>query len=89
MQTPSEAVLHCETLLRTMMEDFQSKDIWPNVRIFIAGMLKRRIELADVYDEVHAALATTLRALYVFWDAFVHAADGRNLEKNRAARADT
>ncbi len=69
-----------------MMEDLQARCIWPNVRIIIAGMLKRRIELAEVYDEVHAALASPPRALYVFWDAFVHAADGWNPEKNRAAR---
>lgn len=69
-----------------MMEDLQAKRIWPNVRRIIAGMLKRRVELADVYDEVHAALASTPRALYVFWDAFVHAVDGWNPEKNRAAR---
>lgn len=86
MHASSEAILQCETLLRTMMENLQAKRIWPNVCSIIAGMLKRRIELADVYDEVHAALSTTPRALYVFWDAFVHAADGWNPEKNRAAR---
>lgn len=86
MHTPSEAVLQCESLLRTMMEDLEARHIWPNVRGIIAGMLKRRIELADVYEDVHAALAKTPRALYGFWDAFVHAADGWNPEKNRAAR---
>lgn len=86
MHAPTEAVLQSETLLRTMMEDLRARRIWPNVCSIIAGMLKRRIELADVYDEVHAALASTPRAFYIFWDAFVHAADGWNPEKNRAAR---
>ncbi|WP_256586292.1 hypothetical protein [Pseudomonas sp. PONIH3] len=86
MYASTEAVKQCETLLHTMMEDLHAKRIWPNVQSIIAGMLKRRIELADVYDEVHAALASTPRALYVFWDAFVHAADGWNPTKNRAAR---
>lgn len=86
MHASTEAVNQCEALLRNIMEDLESRRIWPNVCSIIAGMLKRRIELADVYDEVHAALASTPRALYVFWDAFVHAADGWNPEKNRAAR---
>jgi hypothetical protein len=85
-QAPTEAVQHCETLLRTMMEDLQAKCIWPNVRSIIDGMLKRRIELTDVYEEVYTSLAQAPRALYIFWDAFVHAADGWNPEKNRAAR---
>lgn len=83
---PTEAVQQCETLLRTMMEDLQAKRIWPNVCSIIDGMLKRRIELAGVYDEVHASLAQAPRALYMFWDVFLHAADGWNLKKNRAAR---
>lgn len=83
---PTEALQNCETLLRTMMEDLQAKGIWPNVRSIIGGMLKRRIELSDVYEEVYASLAQKHRALYVFWDVFVHAADGWNPEKNQAAR---
>lgn len=86
MHASTEAVNHCEALLRNMMEDLKSRRIWPNVRSIIGGMLNRRIELADVYNEVHAALASTPRALYGFWDAYVHAADGWNPEKNRAAR---
>lgn len=69
-----------------MMEDLQAKRIWPNVCSIIDGMLKRRIELAEVYDEVHATLAQAPRALYMFWDVFLHAADGWNPQKNRAAR---
>lgn len=83
---PTEAVQECETLLCTMMEDLQAKRIWPNVCSIIDGMLKRRIELAEVYDEVHATLAQAPRALYMFWDVFLHAADGWNPQKNRAAR---
>lgn len=83
---PSEAVQHCETLLRNMMEDLQAKNIWPNVQSIIDGMLKRRIELVDVYEEVYATLAQKPRGLYIFWDVFVHAADGWNPDKNRAAR---
>jgi len=82
----TEAVQHCETLLRTLMEDLQAKRIWPNVRSIIDGMLKRRIELAEVYEEVYASLSQKPRALYMFWDVFVHAADGWNPEKNRVAR---
>lgn len=69
-----------------MMEDLQAKKIWPNVQSIIDGMLKRRIELVDVYEEVYATLAQKPRGLYMFWDVFVHAADGWNPEKNRAAR---
>ena len=69
-----------------MMEDLQAKRIWPNVCSIIDGMLKCRIELAEVYDEVHATLAQAPRALYMFWDVFLHAADGWNPQKNRAAR---
>lgn len=69
-----------------MAEDLQAKRIWPNVCSVINGMLQRRIELAEVYQEAHAALAQAPRALYVFWDVFLHAADGWNLQKNRAAR---
>ncbi|NBA82293.1 hypothetical protein GVN15_16750 [Pseudomonas putida] len=84
--TSTEAVEHCETLLRGMMEDLQAKSIWPNVQTIIHSMLKRRIELVEVYEEVFTSLATKPRALYVFWDAIVHAADGWNSAKNRAAR---
>lgn len=83
---PTEAVQHCETLLREMMESFRAKGIWPNVQSIIDCMLKRRIELMEVYEEVHASLSQKHRALYMFWDVFVHAADGWNPEKNRAAR---
>lgn len=83
---PTEAVQHCETLLREMMEDLQAKGIWPNVQSIIHSMLKRRIELIEVYEEVYATLAQKPRGLYMFWDVFVHTADGWNLEKNRAAR---
>lgn len=83
---PTEAVQHCEAVLRTMMEDLQAKRIWPNVCSIIDGMLKRRVELAEVYEEVYTSLAQIPRALYMFWDVFVHAADGWNPEKNRAAR---
>ncbi len=69
-----------------MVEDLRAKHIWPNVCIIIDGLLKRRIELAEVYEEVHAALAQTPRALYVFWDVFLHASDGWNPQKNHAAR---
>lgn len=69
-----------------MMEDLEARWIWPNVRSIIDGMLKRRTELADVYEEVYSSLAQAPRALYIFWDAFVHAADGWNPEKSRAAR---
>jgi hypothetical protein len=69
-----------------MMEDLQAKRIWPNLCSIIGGMLKRRIELIEVHEEVHDALAQTPRALYMFWDVFLHAADGWNPEKNRAAR---
>ncbi|MNJ37916.1 hypothetical protein D3C77_327520 [compost metagenome] len=69
-----------------MMEDLQAKRIWPNVCSIIDGMLKRRIELAEVYEEVHASMAQTPRALYMFWDVFLHAADGWNPQKSRAAR---
>lgn len=85
-QASTEAVQECETLLRTMAEDLQAKRIWPNVCSVINGMLQRRIELAEVYQEAHAALAQTPRALYVFWDVFLHAADGWNPQKNHAAR---
>lgn len=83
---PTEAVQHCEAVLRTMMEDLRAKRIWPNVCSIIDGMLKRRVELAEVYEEIYTSLAQTPRALYMFWDVFVHAADGWNPEKNRAAR---
>ncbi|RJX81184.1 hypothetical protein [Pseudomonas sp. LS-2] len=83
---PTEAVQHCETLLRQMMESFRADNIWPNVQSIIGSMLKRRIELVEVYEEVHASLSQKPRALYMFWDVFVHAADGWNPEKNRAAR---
>ncbi len=86
LHAPTEAVQECETLLCTMMEDLQAKRIWPNVCSIIDGMLKCRIELAEVYDEVHATLAQAPRALYMFWDVFLHAADGWNPQKNRAAR---
>jgi hypothetical protein len=69
-----------------MMQDLQAKSIWPNVQSIIDSMLKRRIELVEVYEEVYAALAQKPRGLYMFWDVFVHAADGWNPEKNRAAR---
>lgn len=82
----TEAIHQCETLLRKMVEDLRAKRIWPNLCGIIDGLLKRRVELADVHQEVHAALAQTPRALYVFWDVFLHAADGWNPEKNRAAR---
>ncbi|MGP5355657.1 hypothetical protein [Pseudomonas helleri] len=82
----TEAVQKCEILLRTMMEDLQAKRIWPNMSSIIDGMLKRRIELAEVYQEVHASLAHAPRALFIFWDVFLHTADGWNLQKNRAAR---
>jgi hypothetical protein len=83
---PTEAVQHCETLLREMMEDLQAKGIWPNVQSIIHSMLKRRIELIEVYEELYATLAQKPRGLYMFWDVFVHTADGWNLEKNREAR---
>ncbi|WP_448110825.1 hypothetical protein [Pseudomonas lini] len=83
---PTEAVQHCETLLRDMMEDLQARGIWPNVQSIIDNMLKRRIELLEVYEEVFATLAQKPRGIYMFWDVFVHAADGWNPEKNRAAR---
>ncbi|MFJ2323184.1 hypothetical protein [Pseudomonas sp. NPDC087817] len=83
---PTQAVQHCEALLRNMMEDLQAKGIWPNVQSIIDSMLKRRIELVEVYEEVHAMLAQTPRGLYIFWDVFVHSADGWNPEKNRRAR---
>lgn len=82
----TEAVQTCEILLRTMMEDLQAKRIWPNMSSIIDGMLKRRIELAQVYQEVHASLAHVPRALDIFWDVFLHAADGWNPQKNQAAR---
>lgn len=85
---PTEAVQQCEILLRTMMEDLQAKHIWPNVCCIIDCMLKRRVELVEVYEEVHASLAQPPRALYMFWDVFVHAADGWSPEKSRAARQD-
>ena len=83
---PTEAVQQSEILLRTMMENLQANHIWPNVCCIIDNMLKRRIELAEVYEEVHASLAQIPKACYVFWDIFVHTADGWNPEKNRAAR---
>ncbi|MGA9224495.1 MAG: hypothetical protein WBZ57_25250, partial [Pseudomonas graminis] len=84
--TPTEAVQLSETLLRSMMENLQANCIWPNISNIIGGMLNRRIELADVYEEVYASLSLKPRALYMFWDVFVHAADGWNPQKNRAAR---
>ena len=69
-----------------MMEDLLAKRIWPNMSSIIDGMLKRRIELAQVYQEVHASLAHVPRALDIFWDVFLHAADGWNPQKNHAAR---
>jgi hypothetical protein len=69
-----------------MMENLQANHIWPNVCCIIDSMLKRCLELAEVYEEVHASLAQNPRAFYIFWDVFVHAADGWNPEKNRAAR---
>lgn len=83
---PTDAVQECETLLRKMVEDLRAKRIWPNLCSIIDGLLNRRIELAEVHKEVHAALAQTPRALYMFWDVFLHAADGWNPQKNRAAR---
>lgn len=83
---PTEAVQECETLLRKMVEDLRARRIWPNLCSIIDGLLNRRIELAEVHKEVHAALAQTPRALYMFWDVFLHAADGWNPQKNRAAR---
>ncbi len=47
---PTLGVQHCETLLRNMMEDLQAKEIWPNVQSINGGMLKRRIELVEVYE---------------------------------------
>ena len=70
MHTPSEAVLQCESLLRTMMEDLEAKRIWPNVRSVIAGMLKRRIErryLLTRYDrrrKMSQEIQQTLRGRY-------------------------
>lgn len=84
--TPTDAVQECETLLRKMVEDLRAKRIWPNLCSIIDGLLNRRIELAEVHKEVHAALAQSPRALYVFWDVFLHAADGWNPQKSRAAR---
>jgi len=69
-----------------MLEDLQARRIWPNVCSIINGMLKRRIELIEVYVEVHASLTQAPRALYMFWDVFLHSADGWNPQKNRAAR---
>lgn len=39
-----------------------------------------------MYEEVHASMAQTPRALYMFWGVFLHAADGWNPQKSRAAR---
>lgn len=85
-QATTEAVQCSEALLREMMEDLEARNIWPNMRIIIHDMLKRRIELVGVYEEVYVALAQKPRALYVFWDAFLHTADGWSPEKIRQAR---
>lgn len=68
------------------MESLLAVEAWPGVCGIIDRMLKRRIELVDVYEEVHAALAHRHRALYIFWDAYLHAADGWSPSKNKAAR---
>lgn len=85
-QATTEAVQRSEALLREMMEDLDARNILPNMRIIIQDLLNRRLELVDVYEETYAALAQQPRALYVFWDAFLHTADGWSPEKIRQAR---
>lgn len=82
----TEAVQRSEILLREMKEDLEARNIWPNMRIIIQDLLNRRLELVDVSKETYAALAQQPRALYVFWDAFLHTADGWSPEKIRQAR---
>lgn len=51
------------------MEDLQERGIGPSICGIIDGILNRRIELEDVYEDVYAALSEKPRALYIFWDA--------------------
>lgn len=85
-QATTEAVQRSEALLREMLEDLEAQKIWPNMRIIIQDLLNRRLELVDVYEETYAALTQKPRALYVFWDAFLHTADGWSPKKIRQAR---
>lgn len=82
------AVDACENILR---EDFKYNEehrIWRSINRIIESLLVRTNELADVYVELHAALAEKPRALDSFFDVFTATVYSWSPEKIKEARGD-
>ena len=63
----SAAVEACENILREDFKYNEEHGIWRSTNRIIESLLGRSSELADVYVELHAALAEQPRALASFF----------------------
>lgn len=82
----STAINMCESVLH---EDYQynlKHKIWRSINRLIEGLLGRTNELADVYVELHGALAEEPLALKSFFDVFTMSVYSWNPEKIKEAR---
>lgn len=84
----SAAIDACENILREDFKYNEEHGIWRSINRIIEGLLGRSPELADVYVELHAALAEQPRALTSFFDVFTTAVYSWNPGKIKEARED-
>lgn len=84
----SAAIEACENILREDFKYNEEHGIWRSINRIIEGLLGRSTELADVYVELHAALAEQPRALRSFFDVFTIAVYSWNPGKTKKARED-
>jgi len=84
----SAAIEACENILREDFKYNEEHGIWRSINRIIEGLLGRSTELADVYVELHGALAEQPRALKSFFDVFTTAVYSWNPGKIKEARED-
>ncbi|MQT49815.1 hypothetical protein GHO40_24290 [Pseudomonas helleri] len=82
------AIDACENILREDFKYNEAHGIWRSINRIIEGLLGRSTELADVYVELHAALAEQPRALNSFFDVFTTTVYSWNPGKIKEARED-
>ncbi len=84
----SIAVDACENILREDFKYNEEHGIWRSINRIIEGLLGRSTELADVYVELHVALAKQPQALKSFFDVFTTAVYSWSPGKIKEARED-
>lgn len=84
----ANAIDVCENILREDFKYNEEHGTWRSINRIIEGLLGRTTELADVYIELHAALAEHPRALESFFDVFTATVYSWNPGKIKEARED-